>query len=187
MVAEENFLRRWSRRKHENVEQQPRSEPAAEPARPANATAPAADTGQRAVAGAASAPQRQPELPSVDSLKGLASDYKEFLDPAVDESLRRSALKKLFHDPHFNVMDGLDVYIDDYSKPDPIPESMLKDLLSRHFTFPDPAQPPAESEGEARLAEGPAADAASPAPEPAEPAPAAETAPPAAAPEEPKR
>jgi len=25
-------------------------------------------------------------------------------------------------------MDGLDVYIDDYSKPDPIPESMLRKL-----------------------------------------------------------
>ena len=30
-------------------------------------------------------------------------------------------MKKLFSDPHFNVMDGLDTYIDDYGKPDPIP------------------------------------------------------------------
>jgi hypothetical protein len=33
--------------------------------------------------------------------------------------VRNAALKKLFTDPHFNVMDGLDVYIDDYGKPDP--------------------------------------------------------------------
>ena len=37
-----------------------------------------------------------------------------------------AALKKLFSDPHFNVMDGLDTYIDDYGKPDPIPPSMLR-------------------------------------------------------------
>jgi hypothetical protein len=46
----------------------------------------------------------------------------------VDESVRRVALKKLFADPHFNVMDGLDVYIDDYSKPDPIPAALLRSL-----------------------------------------------------------
>ncbi len=46
----------------------------------------------------------------------------------MDEVLKRSALKKLFADPHFNVMDGLDVYIDDYSKPDPLPAAMLAQL-----------------------------------------------------------
>jgi hypothetical protein len=35
-------------------------------------------------------------------------------------------MKKMFSDPHFNVMDGLDIYIDDYTKPDPIPMEMLK-------------------------------------------------------------
>jgi hypothetical protein len=34
----------------------------------------------------------------------------------------------MFGDPHFNVMDGLDTYIDDYSKPDPIPAAMLRQL-----------------------------------------------------------
>jgi len=37
-------------------------------------------------------------------------------------------MKKLFSDPRFNVMDGLDVYIDDYSIPDPLPLEMLKKL-----------------------------------------------------------
>jgi len=37
-------------------------------------------------------------------------------------------LKKLFSEPQFNVMDGLDTYIDDYSKPDPMPEAMLRGL-----------------------------------------------------------
>jgi hypothetical protein len=70
----------------------------------------------------------KPELPSIETLRGLASEYKDFLHPGVDEKLRQAALKKLFRDPHFNVMDGLDVYIDDYSKPDPIPDAMLRAL-----------------------------------------------------------
>ena len=40
-------------------------------------------------------------------------------------------MKKLFaSDPHFNVMDGLDTYIDDYNKFEPIPKSMLRQLVS---------------------------------------------------------
>jgi hypothetical protein len=42
-------------------------------------------------------------------------------------------MKKLFADPHYNVMDGLDVYIDDYSRPDPMPEKMLRSLASAKF------------------------------------------------------
>lgn len=100
----EEFLSRWSRRKSEA-----RAEPpAAVPARPAAADAP-------------------PALPPLESLN-KDSDFTGFLHPKVDEGLRRAALKKLFSDPHFNVMDGLDIYIDDYSKDDPIPEAMMKEL-----------------------------------------------------------
>src|SRR5437899_8498343 len=48
--------------------------------------------------------------------------------------------QKTLHDPHFNVMDGLDTYIDDYSKPDPIPEEMLKSLKqANRLLFPEDA------------------------------------------------
>ena len=47
----------------------------------------------------------------------------------VQPEVRNAAMKKLFADPHFNVMDGLDIYIDDYSKPDPIPLEMLKRMV----------------------------------------------------------
>jgi uncharacterized protein DUF3306 len=182
MVDEENFLGRWSRRKRESARQQPGAEPA-----PAERPQPAP---QASVPGASTAASQPAPLPPVDSLKGLASDYKEFLDPAVDENLRRSALKKLFHDPHFNVMDGLDVYIDDYSKADPIPESMLKGLLARHLEFPDPAEQPAQSDADARVADSSRAEPGLPAPEagPNEPVPAADPAPEVPArPEEEKR
>jgi len=42
-------------------------------------------------------------------------------------------MKKLFTDPHFNVMDGLDTYIDDYSQPDPLPLAMLRQMASAQF------------------------------------------------------
>ena len=47
--------------------------------------------------------------------------------------VRNAAMKKLFADPQFNVMDGLDIYIDDYSKSDPIPEAMLRAMTSSKF------------------------------------------------------
>jgi hypothetical protein len=47
--------------------------------------------------------------------------------------VKNAALKKLFADPRYNIMDGMDVYIDDYSKPDPMPYSMLRQLASAKF------------------------------------------------------
>lgn len=58
-----------------------------------------------------------------------ASDYARFMGGDVDGGVQRAALKKLFFsDPHFNLMDGLDTYIDDYNKPDPLPLAMLRQL-----------------------------------------------------------
>ncbi|MCK9260099.1 MAG: DUF3306 domain-containing protein [Azoarcus sp.] len=68
-------------------------------------------------------------LPDVASL-ALDSDFTAFLKDEVGEGLRRQALKKLFNDPHFNVMDGLDIYIDDYSVSTPIPPELLAKLRS---------------------------------------------------------
>jgi hypothetical protein len=56
------------------------------------------------------------------------SDFSIFMRDGVDESVKRSAMKKLFSNPHFNVMDGLDIYIADYSQPDPLPVGMLASL-----------------------------------------------------------
>jgi len=61
------------------------------------------------------------------------SDFTPFMAADVDGGVRREALKTLFRDPRFNVMDMMDVYVDDYSKPDPIPASWMDKLeqLSR--------------------------------------------------------
>src|SRR5262249_46129176 len=78
-------------------------------------------------------------------------DYRAFLRPEVDAATRSAALRKLFLDPHFNQMDGLDVYIDDYSKTDPLPSAMLRLLNQarnlRLFEEPQPtAAPPGAGE-----------------------------------------
>jgi len=111
MPEDEKFLSRWSRLKREAAEA---------PAVSASTPAPV-------------------ELPPVDSL-GFDSDFTGFLQAKVDEKLKQAALKKLFHSPHFNQMDGLDVYIDDYNTFEPIPESMLRELNhAQDLLFRDPA------------------------------------------------
>jgi hypothetical protein len=49
--------------------------------------------------------------------------------PGVTADVRNVAMKKLFTDPHFNVMDGLDIYIGDYNTPDPMPAGMLQKMV----------------------------------------------------------
>jgi len=99
----EAFVSRWSRLKTEARQEPPPARPETDPKAPA------------------------PELPPIDKLT-IDSDYRDFFHPKVGEDVRRAALKKLFSDPRFNVMDGLDVYIDDYSKSEPIPPEMLAGL-----------------------------------------------------------
>ena len=74
-------------------------------------------------------------LPTIKDAQALTaeSDFKPFLSKGVAPDVRNAAMKKLFSDPRYNVMDGLDTYIDDYSKSDPIPESMLRNMASAQF------------------------------------------------------
>jgi hypothetical protein len=78
------------------------------------------------------------ELPALESLN-FESDFGAFMHAKVDAGVRRAALKTLFRDPRFNVMDGLDVYIDDYSIEDPIPPGMLAQLQHAQTTLFGPA------------------------------------------------
>jgi hypothetical protein len=78
--------------------------------------------------------------------------------PDVSGEVKNAALKKLFGNPHFNVMDGLDVYIDDYSKPDPLPASVARQLAQSAFlrfveakpsqTSPEPSPEPSAAAGQ---------------------------------------
>ena len=68
-------------------------------------------------------------LDDVEKIDRFAPDFSAFMKPDVDPVVQQAAMKKMFSDPHFNIMDGLDIYIDDYSKPDPIPLEMLKRMV----------------------------------------------------------
>jgi hypothetical protein len=146
---EEGFLRRWSR-----VKSEARENPAAPSSAAATPPAPAAVTAQPNVDPA----EPMPQLPAIDELT-LDSDFSGFFHPKVDENVRRQALHKLFSDPHFNVMDGLDVYIDDYSKTEPIPAAMLASLKQAQRILEWAAEKPAEKQG---AVEAPPSTAAEP-------------------------
>lgn len=118
-MADDPFLSRWSR-----LKTRARTEPApAPPLPPAAPPAPAAV----AVPGAVAPPEEPAPLPDVASLTP-ESDFTGFMKPDVDPNLRRAALRTLFRDPRFNVMDGLDTYIADFSLPDPLPPEWLGQL-----------------------------------------------------------
>ena len=72
----------------------------------------------------------------------------------VAPEVKNAAMKKLFADPHFNVMDRMDIYIDDYSQPDPLPLAMLRQMNGAKFLnlFED------EDKDKAALAGSPAED-----------------------------
>ncbi len=145
-----NFLSRWSRRKLG------KDQPAAEPQPPAEIpAAPEVGVPEPAIgSGAASAAE---PLPPVESLNP-DSDFTPFMRPEVEPGLKQAAMKQLFKDPHFNVMDGLDTYIDDYSIEDPIPAEMMKKLYqARQLLFTDEEKAAADA---AEAAENAAADAA---------------------------
>lgn len=125
-------LKRWSDRKRAVVRESasPDALAADHAEAPPDTTAPAA-------ASDANLPAEPVALPPVESLS-FDADFTAYMKPDVDPSLKRAALKKLFADPRFNVMDGLDVYIDDYSKPDPIDAETVRGLVQARYLFDPP-------------------------------------------------
>ncbi|MFL6634786.1 MAG: DUF3306 domain-containing protein [Massilia sp.] len=123
-MTDDGFLRRWARRK---TEARSGVEPLPEPVAPV--AAPPVPVAPAPAPLPALAPADAP-LPTMDDVARLTSDsdFSAFVARGVDAAVRRTALKKLFADPHFNTMDRLDVYIDDYTKPSPVSEAMLASL-----------------------------------------------------------
>ena len=155
----DGFLGRWSRRKQDVREGKAVQEPPA-PARAASAVAQPAPAPVPATEGPGAVPAAQsgppvadatpPPQPTLADAQALTSesDFTRFVQRGVPSDVRNLAMKKLFADPHFNVMDGLDIYIDDYTQPDPLPAGMLQKMASAHamgFFAPeqDPAAPAA--------------------------------------------
>lgn len=125
----DGFLGRWSQRKQAVREGKTLEEPVQVESTP-DALAPTDEPKTHPI----EAPEKlaPPTLQDVQNLSSQ-SDFIPFVARDVAPEVRNAAMKKLFADPHYNVMDGLDIYIDDYSKPDPLPLSMLRQMASAKF------------------------------------------------------
>jgi hypothetical protein len=141
------FLSRWSRRKVDVREGRTLEEPVPVPqssesskgsTRPSNvavsagAAASVARADQAVKSSAASPADVSAPAPTLADAQQLTpeSDFTGFMARGVAPDVKNAAMKKLFADPHFNVMDRLDIYIDDYSQPDPLPLAMLRQMTS---------------------------------------------------------
>ena len=147
----EGFFSRWSRRKLQPgalADPEPPGSAQA-PGRPGASTVtadanpePVPATAQRPPAAQPLAPSAQrdptqPELPlpTLEDVQNLTpdADFQPFVSRQVAPEVRNAAMRKLFSDPHFNVMDRMDIYIDDYGQPDPLPVGMLQKMRSAQF------------------------------------------------------
>jgi hypothetical protein len=151
----DHFFSRWSRRK-QGLE-------TTEPVQPKTDSSPAVAVGGQAKLSSHSAdplsanaadtkvPEptaERPPLPTLDDARALtpSSDFQPFMQQGVAADVRNTAVKKLFTDPHFNVMDGLDIYIGDYNTPDPLPPGMLQKMVGAQFLNLFPPSQDATSE-----------------------------------------
>ena len=152
-------LRRWSQRKHAAARGEPELQRIGSPAKvaPKAAAAPSTVTpadvptaalpcaANQSIATKPAAAESAIPLPPLESLT-IDSDFSPFMQPGVDEALKRTALRKLLRHPRFNVMDGLDVYIDDYSKPSPLEPELARTLAQARYIF-DPPKTRVRAEG----------------------------------------
>ena len=168
----DGFLGRWSRRK---AGLEPEGLDSAAPELKPKITPSPTPQDKKTVESASTPAEEEtlpPTLEEAESIDRFAPDFSAFMKPNVDPAVQQAAMKKLFSDPHFNIMDRLDIYIDDYSIPDPIPMEMLKRMvqseslgLFRKFEDGPGARVLAESEEEKTLEPEPTATAE---PDPAE-------------------
>lgn len=127
MSEDPSFLRRWAQRK-------------AEALHPAGLAPPPPAEAVTAVTDASDVPAADPLVPAVDAVVpplppieslDATSDYRPFLAPGVDAALRAQALRKLFHQPEYNVIDPLNDYIDDFTDYAPLGDVLTADLRHR--------------------------------------------------------
>jgi hypothetical protein len=154
----DGFLGRWSRRK---AGLEPEGLDNAAPDLKPKVTPSSVPPDKKTIESASTPAEEEappPTLEDAESIDRFAPDFSAFMKPNVDPAVQHAAMKKLFSDPHFNIMDRLDIYIDDYSIPDPIPMEMLKRMvqsetlgLFRKFEDGPGAKVLAESEEEKAL------------------------------------
>jgi hypothetical protein len=135
-MPNEGFLQRWSRLKAAPEAGEAPAVPAEPPAHAGHAarTLPAAGA-QRAETETETAPAAPLPTLADAAMLNADSDYSAFVARGVDADVRRLAMKKLFADPHFNLIDGLDIYMGDYNIPSPVSPAMLASLSHARSVF----------------------------------------------------
>lgn len=138
----DGFLSRWSRRKTE-VRQGLALDDAGNSSSDPNKK-PVENLGSDLHEAELNSATSQKPVPSMADVPSLTqdSDFTQFMASEVTPEVKNAAMKKLFADPHFNVMDRMDVYIDDYGQPDPIPKAVIRQMVSAKFLnlFEDDAE-----------------------------------------------
>jgi hypothetical protein len=130
MNSASSFLRRWSQRKLESaVHQAVSAPPVLQPQVPQSQI---------------TQPQALPEVASL----GFDADFSPFMQPGVDAETRRTALRKLFMTDHYRAMDGLDVYVGDYSRPALLSSDLLQTLEHAQALLQKTQEPVAETAAE---------------------------------------
>jgi len=139
--TEAGFLSRWSRRKQAIA----RGETPPEPPAPVVAVAPSADA--------------PPEAPLPDPLTlGMADDFSAFLRDKVPPALKHKAMQHLFSHPHFNELDMMDVYMEDFNLV-PNLDTASMDLVKHAKAVLSPDIPAPDAVGQAESAQAlPAAE-----------------------------
>jgi hypothetical protein len=185
----DNFFSRWSRRKVQVRSGEPLpAEPPAPTVAPVAkqvAIVPVVAPTEAEVAVPTEVPQENQPALTLDDVARLTpdSDFSSFVAKGVPANVRNAAVKKLFTDPHFNVMDGLDIYIDDYSKPSPLSMADMAKMVGAQFLKlvddPNEPRPTAVAPGAPAVTE----DSSAPHPEEAPSAETQATSPPEAEPD----
>jgi hypothetical protein len=149
MSEDEGFLQRWSRRKQDalreeiEAETDPLEQPDVRDPAEANdrsqaeeADAVLVEASEDASDAASDPDADEPEPPGDEDMPPLESidqggSIKPFMSPRVSEGLRRAALRRLFRQPKYNVVDMLDDYAEDYSKPVALGNIVTADMRYR--------------------------------------------------------
>jgi hypothetical protein len=135
----EGFLGRWSQRKQAQRAGKALDEPLDEPAtQPVSVVVDASTTNHSTLG---PHPVQVKATPDADPInQGGAAGPGAPASPAQVAPLSLDDVQRLTTEsdfkpfvPHYNVMDRLDIYIDDYSQPDPLPQSMLRQMASAQF------------------------------------------------------
>ena len=127
---QDSFIGRWSRRKRDAAVDTPApviEEPVVKPDHPIQTqeTSDAASDGS--VESQLPPVLTDADMPDIETLNA-DSDFSPFFSEGVTKELRNLALKKLFFSGKFSARDGLDDYDDDFTKFEPLGDTVTSDM-----------------------------------------------------------